>query len=778
MKTFYIANDDFNAVGHSRHTLRSLCSGSDDPVVLLTQPQAAAFKATLPPNCTVAEFLPTSDVGRNISPTVLGAEIAEKLLENGIASDDLIVLKMPFPYLLLSVVYAFSLSRVSEVNPRLSILISQTDDGYAYEEIKYSNCFRIIENLPPRFRDRVALLHEREALRQHWQRQFPTLRMDLCGYVNEWFNESVAASDDGNSPTTYRLTYLGEARAEKGFNTLAEIVSANGLRCDVDVHCDANSNNMTDLYYEAMRKFEECGRQSSNIRLIHQRAQNCYDAAFHPHSVALMLYSPEYGLRGSGVLQECAAAGMHVIAYSDLDFHLDFPDNVLTVARTSDMAALGRDIQSCMDRIVAGERPAPQPNVLTAAAFRELLTRPHQAPASADGRFVFVVSNNVHRQGCSRIIEAQQEEILSRGMTPVFISFEWPCLEIDWSESVAFSRIWKMQMNSKEASYGEGFLTIPLIAQKKILSRYDTFHYKQLVDISKNVDGSILDGFLSWRKDPVVVMNYVHHAPILEGKLASFDRTFLEIHDLLSYQQSIRTSNTDPAVFEENLSAEIGHLNKFRYKKSLSPNEAEFLATKGCSIGDHSYLDVFVRQAGRKAPSHPTSGGMGFDEYLCIVGSDHPSNVMGINQFCEKEVRNSERSLPILICGLICQKISVSHEALKGANIHLVGFVDDVGEFMRASIATLNPVDIGSGTPIKVLDSIAYETPCLATKRTVVAMPPHPLVVEFDFDETPIRDENIRKLAADARSRFQQGRGAGLIAPNKLGEFLDECCPC
>jgi hypothetical protein len=279
----------------------------------------------------------------------------------------------------------------------------------------------------------------------------------------------------------------------------------------------------------------------------------------------------------------------------------------------------------------------------------------------------------------------------------------------------------------------------------------------------------------------MIVMNYVHHTPIIENKVPNFDTTFLEIHDITSIQQRIRTNDNDESRFEESLRMEVDDLSRFQHKYTLSVNEVNLLAERGCPIEEHSYLDVFIRNAVTPkedlavtlANQYPILN----KEYLCVVGSDHPSNVMEIAQFCERESLNVDRKLPIVICGLVCRQITIPEETLTRAGIHLLGFVDDIATVIRNSLATLNPVNIGSGTPIKVLDSIANDTPCMATERTVVAMQPHPLVVTYDFLSNPIVDEHVRRLAHIARGEFQRLRGTELIKCNKLGVFLNEHRP-
>ena len=779
-KTFYIANDDFNKVGHSIHTLRSLCYQNYAPVILLTHPQGTKFAEEFAGNCSVVECLPTTDEARQVSPATLGACIARQILQANIEDGDLVVLKMPLPHLLLSLVYALALSALSQKNWRLVVLISQSDEGYAWEEIKYSDCFNCISQLPQSVRERIAILHEREVLRQHWLKLFPKLRMGLCGYVTEWFKTEIDQPLSCKAGTQgFQLAYLGEARSEKGFHRLAELIGAKVITASVLAHSDANPNNMTDEYHEAIRIMESCQKEGAAINLAHQRRDNSYYSAFCSSNVALMLYSPEYRLRGSGVLQECAAVGMRVIAYEDLGFHLDYPANVLTVSRDVDAHELARQVQACMDRIERAEHTPPLPSIITAKDFRAALLSnlPETVRAQrTTDEHVFVVTNNVHKQGCSKIIEAQQQEICSRGLTPVFISFEWPDIAIEWTDFKAFQRIWRMQMNASSASYGRHYLTIPLVTRNNVLQRYNHFHYKNMVSIASDVDSTILDTYLSWRKNPTVVMNYLHHAPILEGRINDLDRVFLEIHDIISVQQSIRINDDDHERFEENLAAEIIDLNRFKHKYSLSANEVKILAEKGCDIKEHSYLDYLIRHAGEEVTSRkdlPDSS-LFDNDYLCIVGSDHPSNVSGINRFCDHELQNTARTIPIVICGLVSDKITAPAQALKQANIHLLGFVPSVAAIIEYALLTLNPVDIGSGSPIKVLESIAHRTPCLATHRTIVAMPPHPLVIAYDFEGRLLVDKDIRHLAEMARKSALNTASPDYVVTNRLGAFLDE----
>lgn len=776
MKTFYIANDDFSQVGHPWHTLRSLCERNLEPVILITQRQRDEFKQKMSGLISINECLPNADDGRYVPPHVLGGVIAKALIEGGLEDGDLIVLKMPFPYLMLSCVYACALTQICDVNFHISVLISQTDEGYAYEKIKYSDCFRIIDNLPNQLVSKISLFHEREALKEYWSNIFPNLNMGLCGYVTEWFGRDQISDSADSIAEELKLVYLGEARSEKGFDRVALIVNEWQLKNGFLIHCDANENNKNESYFNSMKLLNDCLKNHKKITIENQRIKNSYNAAFRKNNIALMLYSAEYRCRGSGVIQECVAAGMRIIAYEDLGFHNDYPDHVITVKRDQNTQSLTEEIQKIVVDIESNKYSKPNKLLIECETFRDILASnlKKNQDSFVSNKFVFIVTNNVHQQGCSKIIEAQQYEVVKRGLYPIYVSFEWPNLDYEWSANFAFERMWDMQMNCQNGSYGLGYLTIPLITKSEVLRKYNSFYYSELVEISEDVDTDLLDDYLKWRNNPVVILNYVHHYPILKNKLKNFDTTFLEMHDISTVQQALRMKCEDAEIFYENIRKEVSDLSQFKHKFVLSDGEVKFLKENGCDVDYHSYLDVLLDKASQIAKEFK------FDQYrtksqnyMCVIASGHPSNVEDIKSFIQRECANYKRKIPIYIYGNVCKSLEFDEVKLSNSSIFLKGYAENVYDIISKSLITLNPVNVGTGTPIKVIESIAYGVPCLASARSTVAISHHPLLIEFDFEHNLLDDIEIISIASIARDNFKKSENK-CVSSNALGKFLDE----
>jgi len=375
MRTFFISIDDFSVIGHAKDTLKSLYEGNKNPIILVTQAQSKKFKSTIPKSCKLIECLPDVNGALEIPSPILGERIAKVLLENKIGSKDLIVLKMPFPHFLLSVVCAISLSEISSNLPRISVLMSQTDYGFQGHTTLYTDVFSIIDNLPKKKSSRFVFLHEREILRQFWQKQFPALKTGLCGYVTEWIKQigPKAATDQ------YNLMYIGEAREDKGFELLSAMIKTKILRNkNIKVHCDSNpvhANSVSNK--KAIKRLKSDAKNNPRVKLINQRKNNNYSEAFTSENVALLLYSKEYQYRGSGIIQECVAAGMYIIAFDDLNFQLDYPNNVITVKRSKNLRNITREVLKAIDEIEANKGKSPRPIVFKASDFRKQLSRFH-----------------------------------------------------------------------------------------------------------------------------------------------------------------------------------------------------------------------------------------------------------------------------------------------------------------------------------------------------------------------------------------------------------------
>lgn len=110
--------------------------------------------------------------------------------------------------------------------------------------------------------------------------------------------------------------------------------------------------------------------------------------------------------------------------------------------------------------------------------------------------------------------------------------------------------------------------------------------------------------------------------------------------------------------------------------------------------------------------------GMASEGPLAVfIGSNYEPNVQGLT-FLINELAPALPGLTIAVLGGCCQMWSDQHPGqTPPANIRLCGFVeaDRLGDLLRAADLALNPMAVGSGTNIKMLDYMASGLPIVST---------------------------------------------------------------
>lgn len=98
---------------------------------------------------------------------------------------------------------------------------------------------------------------------------------------------------------------------------------------------------------------------------------------------------------------------------------------------------------------------------------------------------------------------------------------------------------------------------------------------------------------------------------------------------------------------------------------------------------------------------------------LLFVGSDNPSNLYGIIDFIEKdfpEIRKAFPDLELLIAGNICNRLEKVPE-----NIRLLGEVADLSEAYDQADLVINPLTIGTGLKIKMIEAMGLSKVVFST---------------------------------------------------------------
>ncbi len=125
-------------------------------------------------------------------------------------------------------------------------------------------------------------------------------------------------------------------------------------------------------------------------------------------------------------------------------------------------------------------------------------------------------------------------------------------------------------------------------------------------------------------------------------------------------------------------------------------------------------------------PPVEPSGEIGKGHYLLTVGlMSHPPNYLGLDDFLTRHWPVIRRAYPELIykiAGGGCpERFAERWQRMDG--IELLGYVEDLAPLYREALAVLTPVDRGSGTCIKVLESLRHGRVCLGSPFAFRGLP-------------------------------------------------------
>lgn len=96
-----------------------------------------------------------------------------------------------------------------------------------------------------------------------------------------------------------------------------------------------------------------------------------------------------------------------------------------------------------------------------------------------------------------------------------------------------------------------------------------------------------------------------------------------------------------------------------------------------------------------------------------FLGSDNPINVNALRWFIEDVmplVQAKEPRFQLKVAGSVCKAI-VSTDT-----VHCMGFVDDLASAFSQACVNVNPIRMGTGVNIKLLDAMMYGMPCVSTR--------------------------------------------------------------
>lgn len=140
-----------------------------------------------------------------------------------------------------------------------------------------------------------------------------------------------------------------------------------------------------------------------------------------------------------------------------------------------------------------------------------------------------------------------------------------------------------------------------------------------------------------------------------------------------------------------------------------------------------------------------------------FLGSDNPPNRLSINHFIDATlpiILRDDPDFELFVIGSVCRKVQDHPNVVK------LGFVDDPVDAFRRAPLSINPMRLGTGVSIKLLDAMAVGAPVVATSQGARGVPEDMLagvVVVDDLDNAAFARE-VLLLTADSERRARLGQ--------------------
>lgn len=142
---------------------------------------------------------------------------------------------------------------------------------------------------------------------------------------------------------------------------------------------------------------------------------------------------------------------------------------------------------------------------------------------------------------------------------------------------------------------------------------------------------------------------------------------------------------------------------------AIQPQEAKEF---GARVTRHAAHDCAVLEFGHILPEVEAVG-LSNAPVGIFLGSDNPINVTALRWFIGEVMPMIKREVPgfrLKVVGSVCNAIGASDQVDK------LGFVDDLALAFAQACVNVNPVQMGTGVNIKLLDAMMYGMPCISTE--------------------------------------------------------------
>gem|GEM_PF-3579624 len=746
-------------VGHHSAVARSLARGAREtgrtPIVLgnrscppdLIAPDASAVGA-------FDDYL-YSGVS-NIGLFTHELELAAKRVS--IMSDDIITLFCATPAMLAGTI-PFLLARKAEDRPRISIRFDRDEARAPTSRISYRRAFELIRLFG--LRGHYRFFAESRGLQEYFA--------ELAGETMPLlFNPLPKGNTSGlkfGSPCSENkrlcLSYLGEARVEKGFHVMPfaieYLLSLPDLADKICffVQTGAGPLNQHGWVLSAQADIERRAAEDSRIQTKRFLSEAEYADAVERTDIMLLPYGPpDYTRRGSGVATETVAASKVMACSRGLDPAATFEGAGVVLPNDQSEMGLAQAFERAIREYVGFKSKAENYRKRNDhlfgddAHFVRRLIEEGRAE-SAPFKPVIWLSNDTRGEGSGVVYDSQVEYLESTGHAVFKVVVPYPSRwaaenprDFDWAaflENLEVCPAFKLDDEMERV----------LASVENKGNSYQNFSaaWKKLIF------PSAIQNVVSAFENPTAVINYAHHAHALENLAPNRDMVKIcEAHDIQAYQYALQQlrSPTQAEIDEE-----LGELRKFDHVVSISAKEARVMSD-ALQDGQVTWRLPFISERSRTPDGQFDGDVRSIQETdLLLVGSRHDANVASARWFIHNAYKTMlyDYGVTLRILGSIIEGLDTGYLSDR---IDYCGWVPDLGEYYDKSRVVVLPIVSGAGVPIKVLDAFARGAAFSLTEfpREAIGLP-------SDFptcNGAVAMGADIKALLSNEKARRQRAR--------------------
>lgn len=609
------------------------------------------------------------------------------------------------------------------------------------------------------------------------------------------------------------LLYLGEARAEKGFHLLPDLVrnllgSPSGPDWKLVVQVSTFQAVIPPEIRSAIGELVHF--DDDRIKLIEGDLSTERMAELRRDAdIILMPYARSaYRRRGSGIFVAALTEGKGLVVRSGTSMSFALAEGAgITFNSDSEfpraVLASIRNARSLLDR--ASQEAAKWRKLCAPERFFAALPRFDRRARDASGAIptAVVTAPLFTQQGSSHVFRWQVNYLIDRGFRVIAINLlswagAWDPLDILRKEGLRAATRAATQQWSVGLRYH-----VAIFRWRRFRGRVQTYE-QRLKDNDLFCIPPSLSRVMEENRPSLFLVNYAVHIPLAKRLIKPGTPIVVESHDVEAKQELLRKGNVplyrrslgleQSLLSEANAIACISAFEVQAFGTVIEPEKIHFVPPvaepaqdpaemlAGCqNTADVLLASGLVDRAPKSSTSLPSKGGIaaineeiirvgdkidrvvqlmteGHERRvhednidLLFVGSTHFANVKSLRWFL-REVFDpylSPENVKLWLAGTVCSELKGD----VGPNVISLGEVPDLRPLYAAAKVVVIPVTVGTGVPIKSIDAISAGKPSVATLMAVRGV--QPLLEDFPtFDDAQVFASETLRLLRDQNYRL------------------------